>query len=244
MCWRRFDVADGANWRRPGLLRWRPARRSLRRCAALPLVCGMRSSPRAMRRPRSPVRLRRHVEYTPAAVGLLFCLASASTRSAPSWRRRSDGRASGSERPWLRWRRYGTVGWWRARAAPARSPGLGCDLVAMANRRWRTTGRGALAAVERTAVGANRSRARPRRSSRGARPRRAGRCTGDRAAPLGGAGISAGKPGRRLRSDRRGSACCSCSRSGLCVLPAFFAIGVVPLLATVVGATLGSPSTG
>ncbi len=31
---------------------------------------------------------------------------------------------------------------------------------------------------------------------------------------------------------------------GLCILPAFFAIGVVPLLATVVGATLGSPSAG
>lgn len=31
---------------------------------------------------------------------------------------------------------------------------------------------------------------------------------------------------------------------GLCVLPAFFAVGVVPLLATVVGATLGNPSTG
>ena len=135
--------------------------------------------------------------------------------------------------------------WNRRLVASARStgtePGLGCDLVAIA------IGGGAppaaaLAAVERTAVATDLAL--------------------DLAAAREALDLAerAGAPATELlrwaaqesRREARSAAQVRSARLGvllmlplgLCVLPAFFAIGVVPLLATVVGATLGSPSTG
>ena len=125
------------------------------------------------------------------------------------------------------------------RAGPA--PGLGCDLLVVA------LGGGAppaaaLASVERVAVDCGLSI-----DLFGAREvlalaERAG-------APATELLRSAAEEARRVaRSDAQARAArlgvLLMLPLGLCVLPAFFAIGVVPLLATVVGATLGSPSAG